>query len=137
MLKKPALTCIKRSCNYNFLTLGIDDKYKDNLRFLHIFCGCYFCWSLLWIVKRLYPLLCQCGLLKHFEVIIIYQSTLYTDALRPGFILLAVFTFQIVVFQCDYDGSTKNYMKILRRHRSDVYYTSYLKRAEKSALIFT
>ena len=67
------------------------------------------------------------GLLKHFEVIIIYQSTLYTDALRPGFILMAVFTFQIIVFQCNYDGSTKNYKKILWRHRSAVKYTSYLK----------
>ena len=74
--------------------------------FLDFFSGSLLCLSLLPIVKRLYPWLCQCGLLKHFEVLIIYQSALHTDALRPGFILMAVFTFQVVVLKRDYDGST-------------------------------
>ena len=38
MLKKPTLTCIKQSCNYNFLTLGSDDKQKESLAFLDFFC---------------------------------------------------------------------------------------------------
>ena len=36
-----------------------------------------------------------------------------TNTLGPLFILMPVFSLQVVVFQCDYDGSTKNYMKIL------------------------
>ena len=36
----------------------------------------------------------------------IYINRLYIlIALRPGFILMAVFTFQVVVFQRDYGGS--------------------------------
>ena len=31
---------------------------------------------------------------------------IYTDALRPGFILMDVFTFQVVVFQRDNGGGT-------------------------------
>ena len=48
--------------------------------------------------------MCQCGHLQHFEVLIIYLSALHTDDLRPGFILMAVFTFQVVVLKRDYGG---------------------------------
>ena len=80
----------------------------NRLSALHfqIFSGVSLCWSLLPIVKRFYPWLCQCGLLKHFEILIIYQSALHTDGQRPGFILMAVFTFQVVGLKSDYDGST-------------------------------
>ena len=36
----------------------------------------------------------------------VYQSIIHPDALRHGFILMVVLTFQIVVFQRDYDSST-------------------------------
>jgi len=134
-LKKPALTSIKPSCNYNFLTLGSDDKGKVLFAFLDFFSCISLSWSLLPIVKRLYPWLCQCGLLKHFEVLIIYQSALHTDALRPGFILMAVFTFQVVVLKRNHDGSAQNYMNILLRHRSAVYCTVYLKGVSFSEVV--
>ena len=127
MLKKPALTCVKRSCNYNFLTFGSNDKQKGSFLFLDFFRH----FPLLAVpidCKKIISLtrwLCQWGLLKHLEVII-YQSLLHTDALRPGFILMVVFTFQVVVLKRDNDGSTWNYMKILWRHRSAAHYTVYL-----------
>ena len=37
MLKKPALTSIKLSCYYNFLTLGSDDKGSEDFVFLDFF----------------------------------------------------------------------------------------------------
>ena len=38
---------------------------------------------------------------------VIYQSILHMDALRPGFITMAMSTFQVVVSQRDCNGSTK------------------------------
>ena len=57
MLKKPALTFIKLSCNYNFLTLGSDDKEREELGFFFRFLFPRRC-PLLVITpdcKRLYP----------------------------------------------------------------------------------
>ena len=92
--------------NYNFITLSGDDRRAVSFAFLDFFSAVSHCWSILPIVKRLYHWFCQCGLLKRFEVLIIYQSALHTDALRFGFILMAVFTFQVVVLKRNYDGST-------------------------------
>ena len=113
MLEKSSRTSIKRNCNYKFPTFGSDDKYNGSLAFFRFFSSAFLFFPLLPIVKILYPWLCQCGVLKHFEVIIIYQSILHKDDLKPGLILMVVFTFQVVVFQRDNDGSTYNYMKIL------------------------
>ena len=43
MLKNPALICIKRSCNSNFLAICKGVKHQRRLVFLKIFSGLVFC----------------------------------------------------------------------------------------------
>ena len=105
-VEKHALTCIKQSVNYIFFTFSGDDKRSPGrIFFLDFVSKPSLCWSLLLIVNRLYPWLCHCGILKHFEIIIIDQSILLTDVLRPGFILMNVWAFQVAIFPHENEDS--------------------------------
>ena len=56
--------------------------------------------------KKIIPLAVSVWPFETLRSININQSALHTDSLRPGFILMVVFTFQVVVLKRDNDGST-------------------------------
>ena len=111
--KKYLLTCIKRSCNYNFLTFGIGEKQAHSFHVFRISFRPYALWIITTDRKKMIP----------FDVSVWRFQTLRSNYymlinFTLGCFQACVWTFQVGLFPHDNDGSTYRYMKILRRPRS-------------------